>query len=312
MEHSRPLDPAETPAVDVVIVSYRSRELLRTCLESVRRHAPRGATVTVVDNASGDGTGPMISEQFTEVTLIQSHRNLGFAAANNIAISRGQARYVLVLNPDTRLTDGALAGLIALMDARPEIGICGCRLLREDGRLDHAAKRSFPTIAGALGHFLLIGRRFEAPARLAQYRAPAVESGPVDAVNGAFMLIRREALEAVGPFDEEFWMYMEDLDLCYRFREGGWTTWYEPSVTVFHAKGGSSGPIRNVRLSYAFHYGMYRFYRKHYAPRRRRATNAAVYAGIGSKLVLELVHAGLRSLVRRAAVSLGPRIRRAC
>ena len=314
MERSRSLDPAEPSAVDldIVIVSYRSRELLRTCLESVRHFVARAVTVTVVDNASRDGTGAMVSSDFPEVALLASNRNLGFAAANNIAIRRGRGRYILALNPDTRLTEGALEALIALMDARPEIGICGCRLIRHDGTFDHASKRSFPTVVGALGHFLWIGRRPGASGRLAQYRAPDVESGPVDAVNGAFMLIRRPALEEVGLFDEGFWMYMEDLDLCYRFREAGWTTWYEPSVTVFHAKGGSSGPIRDTRLSYAFHYGMYRFYRKHYASRHPLATNLAVYVGIVSKLTLALGRSGLRRLVRRAQMLAGPPTRGAC
>ena len=127
---------------------------------------------------------------------------------------------------------------------------------------------------GALGHFSGIGRKRDR-GRLAQYRAPEVERGPVDAVNGAFMLIRRSALEEVGLFDEGFWMYMEDLDLCYRFREAGWVTWYEPSVSALHVKAGTTGGTRSPRLVYAFHYGMFRFYRKHYA-NNRLLTNVVV------------------------------------
>jgi len=204
---------------------------------------------------------------------------------------------VLALNPDTRLTPGVLDPLLMLMDERPDIGICGCRLVREDGTFDHASRRSFPTILGSLGHFLRIGRSERAPRALAQYRAPDVERGPVDAVNGAFMLMRRSALEEVGLFDEGYWMYMEDLDLCYRFRQAGWTTWYEPSVTVVHVKHGSSGAVRSARLNYAFHYGMARFYRKHYAPLRAPLTNAVVYAGIATKFALSVG----RSMLRRAA-----------
>jgi N-acetylglucosaminyl-diphospho-decaprenol L-rhamnosyltransferase len=286
---------ADTPAVDVVVVSYRSRELARACLESLRAHAPRaGATIFVVDNASGDGTVELIRSEFPEVEVIPSDRNLGFGAANNIAIRRGGARYVLALNPDTRVTPGALDTLIELMDERPEVAVCGCRLLREDGSFDHAAKRSFPTVAGALGHFLGVGRSARAPRRLAQYRAPEVEAGPVDAVNGAFMLMRRAALDQVGSFDEGFWMYMEDLDLCYRLHEAGWVTWYEPSVTVLHVKHGTSGAVRSLRLNYAFHYGMLRFYRKHYAQRRSRAANAVVYGGIAAKLAVSVVRSELR------------------
>ncbi len=275
----------EVVAVDVVIVSYRSRDLLRACLQSLRAHPPSGgARIWVVDNDSKDGTPEMVSSGFTEVELVASDTNLGFGAANNLVIGRGRAPYVLVLNPDTRVTAGVLDRLYELMESQPSIGIAGCRLELEDGTFDHAARRSFPTPMGALAHFTGVGRRSNAPPWLAQYRAPSVESGPVDAVNGAFMLMRRQALEEVGLFDEGYWMYMEDLDLCYRFAQAGWLTWYEPSVAVLHVKAGSSGRYRSVRLNYAFHYGMYRFYRKHYAQERSALMNVAVYLAIAGKL----------------------------
>ena len=160
----------------------------------------------------------------------------------------------------------------------------------------HAARRGFPTPLSALGHFTGLGRRRDRGA-LAAYRAPEVESGIVDAVNGACMLIRRSALEKVGLFDEGYWMYMEDLDLCYRFAEAGWATWYEPGATVIHVKAGTSGPIRGPRLNYAFHHGMYRFYRAHYAPRRSAFVNGAVYAGIAATRVVSTA----RNAVRRLA-----------
>ena len=286
--------------LDVVVVSYRSRRLLESCLASLREHAPDVPySVYVVDNASDDGTVEMVRTGFPEAELIASGRNLGFAAANNAAIRRSHGRYVLALNPDTRLSAGALDTLLRLMDERPELGMCGCRLVREDGTFDHASKRSFPTVAGALGHFLRVGRSDRAPRRLAQYRAPDVEGGPVDAVNGAFMLMRRSALDEVGLFDEGYWMYMEDLDLCYRFRQAGWTTWYEPSVTVTHVKAGTSGPIRSPRLNRAFHYGMFRFYRKHVAPGRSPLTNGLVYGGIAAKLTFSLLSAELRRAFAR-------------
>lgn len=287
--------------LDIVVVSYRSRELLRACLDSLREHAPSVANrIFVVDNASGDGTVELVGATYPEVQLLTSRENLGFGAASNLAIRAGDGRYVLALNPDTRVTEGALDRLVRLIEERPEVGICGCRLEREDGSFDHASRRSFPTVTGALGHFLGVGRLRWAPRSLAQYRAPEVESGPVDAVNGAFMLMRRSALDHVGLFDEGFWMYMEDLDLCYRFHEAGWVTWYEPSVTVTHIKGGTSGAIRNARLNYAFHDGMYRFYRKHYARDHARLRNGVVYSGIAVKLAVSIV----RSALRRAAVQL--------
>jgi N-acetylglucosaminyl-diphospho-decaprenol L-rhamnosyltransferase len=283
--------------LDVAIVSYRSRDLLEACLTSLRNHPPKGgARIWVVDNGSMDGTAEMVETAFPEVKLVASESNLGFSAANNFVIRRSNAPYVLALNPDTRMTPGALDRMLRVMESNPAIGVAGCRLELEDGGFDHAARRSFPTPLGALAHFTGVGRRANAPASLAQYRAPTVDRGQVDAVNGAFMLMRRSALEQVGLFDEGYWMYMEDLDLCYRMAEAGWITWYEPSVTVLHVKAGSSGKLRSPRLDYAFHYGMLRFYRKHYARARSPLLNAAVYVGIALKLASSV----LTSSVRRA------------
>ncbi|HEX6951926.1 MAG TPA: glycosyltransferase family 2 protein [Gaiellaceae bacterium] len=272
--------------LDVVIVSYRCGPMLRECLRSLREHAPAGGlAITVVDNASGDGTADVVRQEFPDVKLIALAENVGFSAGNNLVLREATAEYVLVLNPDTRLCEGTLDTLLHLMDADPRIGIAGCRLMQEDGTFDHAARRSFPTPASALGHFLRVGRSARAPAALAAYRAPEVREGPVDAVNGAFMLMRRAMLEEIGLFDEGYWMYMEDLDLCYRAAEAGWVTWYEPSVEAVHVKAGTSGRHRRLRVNYAFHYGMYRYYRTHLAAERSAPFNALVYAGIAVKFL---------------------------
>jgi GT2 family glycosyltransferase len=292
-------DSKNSSKLDVVVVSYRCEPMLRDCLESLRRHSPNGeVTVHVVDNASRDGTAEMVAREFPEVRLTASERNLGFGAANNLAIGAGRAPYVLCLNPDTRITESALDRMLEVMERR-KVGICGPRLELEDGSFDHAAKRSFPTPLSALGHFTGVGRRRGSGA-LAAYRAPEVDAGPVDAVNGACMLIRRETLERVGAFDEGYWMYMEDLDLCYQFDQGGWVTWYEPSATVVHVKAGTTGAVRSPRLNYAFHYGMFRFYRKYYAAQRARLVNALVYCGIAVKLISSVLrNAVLRNAARR-------------
>lgn len=286
--------------LDVVIVSYRSRELLRECLESLRANPPScPISVVVVDNASGDGTGAMVASEYPEVDLIASEDNLGFAAATNLGARRGSAPYLLALNPDTAVTTGALDTVISTLESHPDVGVVGPRLERPDGTLDHAAKRSFPTPLSALGHFSGLGRRPDADGALAAYRAPDVESGRVDAVNGAFMLMRRSAFEAAGGFDEGYWMYMEDLDLSYRLAQQGWLSWYEPSATVRHVKGGTVGGPRPVRLNWHFHRGMYRFYRSHYAPDRSWAMNALVYAGITAKLAASIAQSfARRSLAR--------------
>lgn len=272
--------------LDVVIVSYRCGPMLRQCIQSLQEQAPaEGLRITVVDNASGDGTADVVRREFPDVRLIALDENVGFSAANNRVLRETTAQYVLVLNPDTRICEGTLDTLLRLMEADPRIGIAGCRLVQEDGTFDHASRRSFPTPTSALGHFLRVGRSERAPAALAAYRAPEVSAGRVDAVNGAFMLMRRAMLDEIGLFDEGYWMYMEDLDLCFRAAGAGWITWYEPSVEAVHIKAGTSGHHRRLRLNYAFHYGMYRYYRAHLAAERSPLFNALVYAGIGLKFL---------------------------
>jgi GT2 family glycosyltransferase len=282
--------------LDVGIVAYRCRDLLAACLESLAANpATRPINVVVVDNDSRDGTAELVRAT-PGVALIEPHQNLGFAAATNLAIRSGHAPYFLALNPDTRVHPGTLDALLALMDSDPSIAICGPRLVREDGSFDHAARRAFPTALGALAHFTRVGRRSGARGSLAQYRAPDVVRGPVDAVSGAFMLMRRSALEELNLFDEGYWLYMEDLDLCYRAAEAGLVTWYEPGVTATHVKGGTSGRHRRLRTNSAFHYGMARFYRSHYAPHHQPPYNVGIYAGIAVKFG---VSAAWSALARR-------------
>jgi len=291
--------------LDVVIVSYRCREHLRRCLASVERHAPAGTRVWVVDNESRDGTAEMVRAEFPSVSVIESGENAGFARATNRGIEAGSAPYVLALNPDTELHESTLPTLLELMEEHSEIGIAGPRLELPDGTFDHASRRSFPTLLGALGHFSGIGRRLER-GPLAQYRAPEVESGQVDAVNGAFMLIRRAALEQVGLFDEGYWMYMEDLDLCFRFKQAGWVTWYEPGSVAMHVKGGSAGR-RSPRLVLAFHRGMWRFYRTHVGSGRSTPVNAAVRAAFAVKVAGAVTRSGISEARRAVSAGAGRR-----
>ncbi|MDP8956840.1 MAG: glycosyltransferase family 2 protein [Actinomycetota bacterium] len=289
-----------SPTLDIVIVTYRSRDVLPECLKSIANHRPRCATrVFVVDNASDDRTLELVRNDFPDVETIAAPANLGFGRASNLGIRAGSADYVLAMNPDTRLHAGTLDHLLTVVEKLPNVGLASCRLERADGTVDHAAARSFPTVLGTLGHFTKLARRSKVPAGLAQYRALPAEPGPVDLVSGAFMLMRREAVEEVGLFDEGFWMYIEDIDLCYRLAESGWQTWYDPAVSVTHMKGGSATRARSRRVNWSFHYGMYRFYRKHYAKRHGKPTNALVYAGISAKLILSLARMEIRR-VRRA------------
>jgi N-acetylglucosaminyl-diphospho-decaprenol L-rhamnosyltransferase len=291
------------PVLEIIIVTAPgNRDFVRACLESLRRYPlTLGAMrVYVVDNASRDGTVEMIRARFPEVELEEMSWNAGFCIANNVVLRRATAPYVLLLNPDTEVLPGTLDHMVELMERRPEVGVAGCRLVRPDGRFDHAAKRSFPTPVSAFGHFTGVGERSRASRRLAQYRAPHLDelaSGEVDAVNGAFMLVRRTAVEEVGLLDEGYWSYMEDLDWCYRFKQHGWKVRYEGSVTAIHVKGGASvrQGHRALRPNFAFHRGMARFYRKFYGG-ERPLVDVAVYAGIGLKFGVSATRAALARL----------------
>jgi hypothetical protein len=288
--------------VDVVIVAYRSRGHVDRCLASLGREAARvPLRATVVDNASHDGTAELVRSQFPWVDLLVSEKNLGFARAVNLGARRGTAPHLLALNPDTEFPQGTLERLLAIFEREPGVAVVGPRLVRDDGSFDHASRRGFPTIAAALGHFSGAARVIPSEA-LRRYYAYQVVHGYVDSVNGAFMLMRRSAFVEAGGFDEGYWLYMEDLDLSYRLAEAGWKSWYEPSVTVLHTKGASAGPVRSARLELAFHRGMLRFYRSHYAPDRARATNALVAVGIGARLALQLISLPLRRMVAKRAL----------
>ncbi len=277
--------------LEVVIVSHGAEGLLRRCLRSLREHPPAGEMrVTVVDSGSPDSTPDMVGREFPEVRLIRRD-NIGFSAANNLVLREGEARAVLLLNPDTEVYAGTLDAALGRLHSERRIGMVGVKLLTESGELDHACKRSFPTPLSALAHFTGVGRANGAAGALSQYRATHLdddEPGEVDAVNGAFMLCRAEAVREVGLLDEGYWLYMEDLDWCRRFWLAGWKVFYEPAGVALHVKGGSSGARRAPRQEIAFHRGMARFYRRFDAPEHNPLLNAAVYAGIGAKLATSL------------------------
>lgn len=297
-------EPAPQSLLDVIVVTARGgRELLCACLESLERHPLRAGpmAVHVVDNASRDGTAEAVRARFPWVRYEELGWNSGFSVANNLVLRRTSGPFVLLLNPDTEVSEGALDYSLDALRARPDAGMLGVRLVLPDGTFDHAAKRSFPSPIAALGHFTGVGRLPGVRGALAGYRAPELgehDAGEVDAVNGAFMLVRREAVDDVGLLDEGYWLYMEDLDWCYRFKRRGWRVLYDGGATVIHVKGGTSKVRRHRRLRHniAFHRSMGRFYRKFNAG-RRPLLDAAVYAAIVGKLA---VSSGRSALARRS------------
>lgn len=249
--------------LDIVIVTYGRSDLVRSCLESLQSAMPRVTTrVHVIDNNSPDDTPDVVEREYPKVILTRRNGNDGFAVANNAALRSSEAQYILLLNPDTRVEAGTIDHLLEVLERERNIGVIGCRLLTADGTLDHAAKRSIPSVATAAKYFVLraLGRTGSNYVRLDV--APDAMAD-VEAINGAFMLVRGSALAQVGLLDERYWMYAEDLDWCVRFRKAGWRVVYDGRVIAHHLKGGSSDGPRRPALNYQFHRSMALFYLRH-------------------------------------------------
>ncbi|HEU5317992.1 MAG TPA: glycosyltransferase family 2 protein [Chloroflexota bacterium] len=265
-----------------MIVPYNVRTLLHNCLDAVRRSAAPFPFETIVVDTGLDGSAAMARREYPEMTVLEAPENPGYAAANNLGIRRARGEHVLLLNPDTVVPPDAFARAVAELERDSSVGILGVKLVRGDGSLDLACRRSFPTPRTALYHFLRLPKLFPRSARFGQYnltdRDPDREYD-VDAVAGAFLLIRRAVLERIGLLDESFWMYGEDLDLCWRAKAAGWRTRYYPRVTVLHLKGESS-KSRSVKCTYEFFRAMHLFYGKHYAAAAPSAQNALVTTAI--------------------------------
>lgn len=227
------------PLVSVVIVSFEVRPLLRACLRSVQR-AVDGlcAEVWVVDNASEDGSAEMVSDQFPSVKLLRNKSNRGFTAANNRALREVAGDCVLVLNPDTVVTDTTIVGLIDFLDAHPGAGVVGPQLVDQDGHIQRSFK-PFPTLGRTFFDLagldrLRILQRFDARRKADRRLRTACT---VDYVVGACMMVRRAAMQRVGLLDERFFVYHEDADWCQRFWSAGWSVWFNPAVEVVHVGG---------------------------------------------------------------------------
>ena len=244
--------------LSVVIVSYNVRELLTACIDSVVKAAESIDTeVFVVDNKSVDDTIEVISRDYPWVHLINNKENLGFSKANNIAIRQAEGEYVLLLNPDTVVAEWTLRGAIEFMDQHPEAGGAGVRMHNADGTLAPESRRAVPTPMVAARKMLGFTKRY-----YMSYLSWN-EPGQIEVISGAFMLLRRKAIDQVGMLDEDFFMYGEDIDLSYRLLKGGWQNWYLP-LDIIHYKGQSTQKS-DFRYVHVFYQAMLIFFRKHYS-----------------------------------------------
>ncbi|MCW2757783.1 MAG: glycosyl transferase family 2 [Nocardioidaceae bacterium] len=277
--------------VDVVIVTYAAAAYIGDCLASIAASEGVRCRVWVVDNDSHDDTVARVRRDHPTTQVVEQRDNVGFGVSTNVGIRAGSAPYVLALNPDTVLEPTTVVDVLAAMAAHPEVGVAGCRLVRQDGSLDHAAKRGQPSLRSGISYLL---HKAGLPVGSA-YLAPEV--GPLDtalvgAVNGAFMLMRRDVLDVVGLFDERYWMYAEDLDLCRRFTDAGHPVLYVGSTACTHLKGAASGTHRSLKLNWHFHHSMALYYAKFDA--KNPVARLLVTAGIYARFVLSAVSSSVR------------------
>jgi len=239
----------------------------------------------------------MVATEFPWALLIRSPRNGGFAYGNNQGLARSRGAAILLLNPDTVMPAGGLAGLLATLSANPQAGIVGPRLLRPDGSMHLACRRSFPTPSIAFYRLSGLSQVFPRSSRFGRYNLTFVDpSQPleVDSVCGACMLMRRAVFERIGGLDERFFMYGEDLDWCLRTREAGWSVRYDPAVVVQHQHGAASRK-RALRTTYHFFQAMDLFYRKHYVQRYHPLVTGAVRTAIYGALAVAMCRTALTS-----------------
>jgi GT2 family glycosyltransferase len=257
------------PRLTIVIVSYQVRDALARCLTSLRSAIrDLDAEVVVIDNASSDGTGPLVRDQFPDVQYLPLPDNIGYGRANNLAIRKSQAPYILLLNPDTEVPPGTLEPLLAKLEADPRLGGVTAKVLLETGRLDAACRRNFPRPRDLLYKQFLLHKLFPWSVEFNHYNlghVPADQAVDVECVMGAFFLVKRDVLTQVGLFDDQFFLYGEDLDLCRRIGQAGWRLRYEPSVSIRHSKGASASKNPQVAIR-EFHRSWQILYDKHWAP----------------------------------------------
>lgn len=266
----------------VVIVSFNTKEYLDGTLRSLEKILQKDWNVVVVDNGSTDGSPALVRQKFPFVTLIESKKNLGFAAANNLALCAVSTPYVWLLNSDTAVfPDAAIGSVLEYFANHPDVGIVTPKVVLENGALDQSCHRGFPTPWNALAYFVGLERVFSHVPLLNrvfcgyhQTWKGISTTHEIDACSGAAMFVRTEAMRKVGLLDALFFMYGEDLDWCYRFRTQGWKVMFFPSVEVTHYKHKSGigrdsstqyGPEMKKQAQSHFFDTMIQFYEKHHA-----------------------------------------------
>ena len=266
----------------MILVNWNTREYLLRCLTSLLESGERDSwEILVIDNGSCDGSASEVKKSFRIIRVIENSENLGFAKATNQGVKASSGRYQLLLNPDTLVKEGSIEVLFTFMDGHPEVGIAGAQLLDADGRKQNSIA-NFPTLATELLNKSLLRWLFPErfPGKGRTYREPI----EVDSVIGACMMVRREAIEEVGWLDEDYFLFLEETDWCYRMKEAGWKVYHVPRAEIYHFQGKSAeGRIEKAKIEY--YRSRYRFFRKHRGPFR----SILLVIGLAVKLWFEFL-----------------------
>ena len=281
--------PGVAGEISIIIVNWNSKDYLRGCLQSLSRHAPSATIeVIVVDGGSFDGCDQMLSREFPAVIFVQSPDNIGFARSNNLGAKRATGRFLLLLNPDTELLDDSLQILWQQAGEIPEAGAFGCRLLNRDHSVQMSCVQSFPTAINQALDSEFLRKRFPRSSLwgIAPLQAKSNIPVPAEAISGACILVRREYFEAVGGFTESYFMYGEDLDLCFKLTRAGHLSFYVPNARLVHFGGGSSGQSSSDFSTVMMRVSVHHFIGKHRGPISAFAYRAAISFSALARLVL--------------------------
>jgi GT2 family glycosyltransferase len=252
--------------LSIIIVNYNVKEFLKNLLHSIKKASQNFSTeIIVVDNASDDGSVEMIREKFPEVKLIANEKNLGFAKANNLGLKEAKGKYILLINPDTLVAEDTFSKLIEFFESHSEAGMVGCKILNPDGTLQLACRRSFPGPWTSFTKVTGLSTLFPKSKLFARYNLTYLDENQtyeVDAISGSFMMMKKEVYDKVGGFDEQFFMYGEDLDLCYRIQKAGYKIYYVHTTQIIHYKGEST-KRSSLDETKVFYSAMHLFVKKH-------------------------------------------------
>ena len=252
--------------LSIIIVNYNVKEFLQNLLHSAEKASSRiSKEIIVIDNASDDGSVDIIKQKFPTVKLIENKNNIGFGSANNQGLKIAQGKYILFINPDCIVSENTFDKMISFFNEHPDCGLAGCKILNSDGSLQLACRRSFPGPWTSFTKVTGLSNLFPGSRIFARYNLTYLDENKtheVDAVSGSFMMIKRDAYEKVGGFDDQFFMYGEDLDLCYRVQKAGFKVYYVPDTQIIHYKGEST-KRSNLDETKLFYDAMHKFVKKH-------------------------------------------------